>query len=86
MSVPSSLYVKYTPFIAVQSGSERFVTFVEPTSEDSPSTDLTEGPYQHNFTLSRDIMFNGMGITIIPNITFQWVAINRIIFCAAATQ
>ena len=63
------------------------MAFLEPTnSEDSPPTDLPEGPYQYNFTLSRDMMFSGVVITITPNTTFQWVAINRIIFCAAATE
>ena len=83
VSAPSS--VRYAPFV-IQSGSEGIVTFVGPTSEDSPPTDLPEGPYQHNFTLSRDMMFSGLVITITPNTTFQWVAINRIIFCAAATE
>ena len=45
---------------------------------------LPEGPYQHNYTLSSDVMFNGVVITVTPNTTFQWVAINRIIFCPTA--
>ena len=45
---------------------------------------LPEGPYQHNYTLSSDVMFNVVVITVTPNTTFQWVAINRIIFCPAA--
>ena len=44
-------------------------------------TNLPEGPYQHNYTLSPDEMFNGVLITITPSNTSQWVAINRIIFC-----
>ena len=61
-------------------------TAVSLTSTDYPSTNLPEGPYQHSLTVSSDNMFNGMVITITPNTTFQWVAINRIIFCAAATE
>ena len=80
VSAPSS--IQYEPF---QSES-KIVRFVQPTSRANLSTDLPEGPYQHNFTFSRDIMFNGVAITITPNTTFQWVAINRIIFCAAATE
>ena len=45
---------------------------------------LPEGPYQHNYTLSSDVMFDGVIITVTPNTTFQWVAINRIIFCPVA--
>ena len=45
---------------------------------------LPEGPYQHNYTLSSDVMFDGVVITVTPNTTFQWVAINRIVFCPAA--
>ena len=45
---------------------------------------LPEGPYQHNYTLSSDVMFDGVVFTVTPNTTFQWVAINRIIFCPAA--
>ena len=45
---------------------------------------LPEGPYQHNYTFSSDVMFNVIVITVTPNTTFQWVAINRIIFCPAA--
>ena len=80
VSAPSS--IQYAPF---QSQSE-IVRFVRPTSRVNLSTDLPEGPFQHNFTLSRDMMFNGVVITIRPDTTFQWVAINRIIICAAATE
>ena len=45
---------------------------------------LPEGSYQHNYTLSSDVMFDAVVITVTPNTTFQWVAINRIIFCPAA--
>ena len=45
---------------------------------------LSEGSYQHNYTLSSDVMFDAVVITVTPNTTFQWVAINRIIFCPAA--
>ena len=79
VSAPSS--VLYAPFV---DQGENF-TFVEPSIY-SPPTNLPEGPYQHNFTLSRNTTFNGVVINIIPNPTFQWVAINRIIFCAAATE
>ena len=61
-------------------------TAVSSTNTDYPPTDLPEGPYQHNLTASSDMMFDGILITITPNTTFQWVAINRIIFCAAATE
>ena len=44
---------------------------------------LPEGSYQHNYTLTSDVMFDGVLITVNRNITFQWVAINRIIFCPA---
>ena len=57
-----------------------------PINSDNPPTNLPEGPYQHNLMVSSDMMFNGVGIIITPNTTFQWVAINRIIFCAAATE
>ena len=80
VSAPSSIW--YVPFL---DQGENF-TFVEPTSRDSPPTNLPEGPYQHNFTLSSNTTFNGVAITITPNTTFRWVAINRIIFCAAATE
>ena len=44
-------------------------------------------PYQHNFTLSSGgYTFNGVVITITPNSSFQWVAINRIIFCTPVTE
>ena len=81
VSAPS--LIQYRPFQTVDEYTARFVA---PTSEDSPPTNLQEGPYQHNFTLSPDVMFNGGVITIIPSNTSQWVAINRIIFCAAATE
>ena len=81
MSAPSS--IQYAPF--VDQGESSF-TLVGPTSKYSPPTNLPEGRYQHNFTLSRNVTFNGVVITITPNTTFQWVAINRIIFCAAATE
>ena len=80
VSAPSLL--QYAPFVA-QGDSP---VFVAPTSRDNPPNDLPEGPYQHNFRLSLDVMFTGVIITITPNTTFQWVAINRIIFCAAATE
>ena len=47
-------------------------------------TDLPEGPYQHNFTLSSvSTPLNEIFIDIIPNTTFQWVAIGRIILCVS---
>ena len=49
-------------------------------------TNLPEGLYQHSYTLSPDVMFNGMLITIYRNTTFQWVAINRIILCPLTTE
>ena len=45
---------------------------------------LPEGSYQHNYTLTSDVVFNGVLIIVTPNTTFQWVAINRIIFCSTA--
>ena len=80
VSAPSLL--QYAPFVA----QGEYATPVGPTSRDSPPTDLPEGPYQHNFTLSRNTTFHGVLIIITPNTTFQWVAINGIIFCAAATK
>ena len=80
VSAPS--LIQYAPFVS-QGDSP---IFVASTSEDSPPNDLPEGPYQHNFTLSSNMTFNGVIIVITPNTTFQWVAINRIIFCAAATE
>ena len=77
VSAPSSIW--YTPLVT----QNEFVGLI---SRDSPPTNLPEGPYQHNFTLSRNMTFNGVIIVITPNTTFQWVAINRIIFCAAATE
>ena len=62
---------------------------------DNLATNLPEGPYQHNRTLSSDMlsffssnstMFNAVVIWITPDFSSQWVAINRIIFCAAATE
>ena len=79
VSAPS--LIQYAPFVA----EGEAVSFVAPTSRYSPPTNLPEGPYQHNFTLSRD-MFTGVNIIITPDPTSQWVAINRIIFCAAATE
>ena len=81
VSAPS--VIQYRPLVAQ---GEFSVTFVAPTSRDSPPTNLPEGSYQHNFTLSSNTTFNGVVITITPNTTFRWVAINRIIFCAAATE
>ena len=81
VSVPTLL--QYTAF-------QNHGGFIEllPPSQDSPPIDhdLSEGPYQYNFTLSPDVMFNGMIMSITSNTTSQWVAINRIIFCAAATE
>ena len=80
VSAPS--LIQYSPFV---DQDENF-SFVSPTSEDSPPTNLPEGHYQYNFTLSSDMMLNGVIITITPSNTSQWVALNRIIFCAAATE
>ena len=54
--------------------------------QDYLPTNLPEGSYQYKFTLSVDVMFSDVVIIIIPNNTFQWVAIDRIIFCAAANE
>ena len=79
---PSS--IEYAPF---RSRQNVYIDYLESkTSRDSPPTNLPEGPYQHNFTLSRNTTFNGVDITITPNTTFRWVAINRMIFCAAVTE
>ena len=83
VSAPS--LIQYTPFQSrSENGNLRFL--VPRTSEDSPPANLPEGPYQHNFIVSRDMMFNGVVINLTPSNTSQWVAINRIIFCAAATE
>ena len=77
VSAPSSIqYAAFQNRTAVSSA----------TSTDYPPTNLPEGPYQHNLIVSSNMMFNGIVITITPNTTFHWVAINRIIFCAAATE
>ena len=62
--------------------SSQFVSQVS----DYPPANLPEGPYQHNYTLSPGGEFNQVIFNIYPNTTFQWVAINRIIFCPAATE
>ena len=49
-------------------------------------TNLPEGPCQHNYTLSRDEMFNEIVIIITRNTTFQWLAINRIILCPVTIE
>ena len=77
VSVPS--LIRYAPFQSQMAVSST-------TSRDYPPTNLPEGPYQHNLTLSYDMKFNGVVITIPSNTTSQWVAINRIIFCAAVTE
>ena len=79
VSAPSLL--QYGPF-QNQGG------FASSTIQDNPPPNLPEGPYQHNITVSQSpgVTFDGMIITITPNTTSQWVAINRIIFCAAATE
>ena len=76
VSAPSVL--EYTPFQSQGS--------LLSTSSDKPPIDIPEGTYQQNHTVSSHVMFNGVNINITPNTTFQWVAINRIIFCAAATE
>ena len=53
---------------------------------DYPPANLPERPYQYNYTLSPGGEFNQVVITIYPNTTFQWVAINRIIFCPATIE
>ena len=79
VSTPSSL--QYGPF-------QNRGGYTSSTTKDHPPPNLPEGPYQHKITISRSpgIIFDGMIISIIPNATFQRVAINRIIFCAAATE
>ena len=47
---------------------------------------LSDGSYQHNYTLSPDMMFNNLVITIPSNTTLPWVAINRIILCPVTTE
>ena len=71
ISTPAS--IRYVP---------RSQTFLQGPVIDVPDN-LPEGSYQHNYTLSSDMMFDGVLITLNPNTTFQWVAINRIIFCPA---
>ena len=60
--------------------------FVSTVRDDNPPASLPEGPYQYNYTLSPGGEFNQVVITIYRNTTFQWIAINRIIFCAASTE
>ena len=62
-------------------------SFLQSDQNNMP-TNLPEGPYHYDFTLSSDDheMFNGVVIDIFPNATFQWVAIGRIIFCTAANE
>ena len=61
-------------------------TFVSSSVLDYLPVNLPEGAYQHNFMLSPGEMFDGAVITIIPNTTFQWVAISKIYFCNAANE
>ena len=71
-SVPTSL--QYFPFglsLSVQ---------------DNLPTSLPKEPYHYNFTLSPGILFNGVVIKIILNNTWQWIAIGKIILCAATTE
>ena len=49
-------------------------------------TNLPEGSYQHNYTLSPGVMFDQLVITVTRITTFQWVAINRIILCPVTTE
>ena len=79
VSTPSS--VQYGPF-------QNRGGFTSSTTKDHPPPNLPEGPYQHKITISRSpgVIFDGMIIYVTLNATFQWVAINRIIFCAAATE
>ena len=72
ISTPAS--IRYVPILSQ--------TFLQGPVIDVPDN-LPEGSYQHNYTLSSDMMFDGVLITVHPNTTFQWVAINRIIFCPA---
>lgn len=55
-------------------------------SQDNLPTNLPEGPYRRNFTLSPGTLFNDILITIFHNNPFEWVAISRIIFCAATSE
>ena len=54
--------------------------------EISLPANLPDGSYQDNYTLSPGMMFDQLVITITPNTTFRWVAINRIILCPVATE
>ena len=76
VSVPTELL--YTGFLSGQ----QFVSEIK----DNPPANLPEGPYQHNSTLSPEREFNQVVITMYRNTTFQWVAINRIIFCPVTTE
>ena len=49
-------------------------------------TNLSDGPYQHSYTLSPGVMFDEIIILIIRNPGFQWVVINRIILCPVTTE
>ena len=78
ISVP--MYISYTVFLTE--------TIVLSLVRDDLPTNLSEGPFQHTFTLlpDHDVMFNGVAITITPDPTLQWVAIGKIIFCPAVTD
>ena len=60
-------------------------TFISSVWDYLPAN-LSEGPYQHFFTLSPGVMFDKVVIIIIPNTTFQWVAIGKIFFCGGANE
>ena len=51
VSAPS--LIQYRPFEPLGDS----IRFVASTSDDSPTTNLPEGPYQHNFALSSGVMF-----------------------------
>ena len=80
VSAPSRLQCE----APVGAGSS-FTNFISPAN-------LPDGPYQRSCSVSfqRDNAIYTMGIfmviAITPNSASQWVAINRIIFCAAATE
>ena len=80
-SVPSSVWYLASSGNNTSSNDNNASSIVQ----DNLPTNLPEGPYQRNFTLSPDMMFNEVFI-IFSNFAFEWVAISRIIFCAATIE
>ena len=89
--ISTSSNVSAPSLIQCEALGERYYDQAGSYSVDYPPANLPEGPYQHSCTLSfqSDLPFrmdSTILIIITPNTTFRWVAINRIIFCAPATE